>query len=540
MIIAFNSPGKSARPQQEWGKLMLKRINKTRAWIVLIVSILLAGTLFAPVASQALTREARNKGLLAAVKILIIDADLRVFGTCTGTYLGEGVIVTNWHCVGHTDLYGPDDTGLGLQHGDTYHPDGVVAIAPQTDPRQLPKPTYFARVQSGEPDLDIAVVKIFRMIDPKAQLPANIPIPAMGLANSDLVDIADPVYIFGYPAAGGELITFTGGEISGFEDQTGDGEVDSFKTDAPISPGNSGGLATNDDGDQIGIPTFATRADAGQGLGGIRFINLAVPYINQVIDIGDATPQPLPTGTIRPPTPQPTPSGNTNFGPITFGTEIEGNQLAGVGTEFDSGTEQIIAVFAYKNMRNGTKWGAVWKLNGQVAIDQRNDGVWDDGATGTTGVSINLDGGLPDGEYELELYVNNNLAQSGAFTIGDGSSPTPEPPPVNPGGEGVTLQGQIVDADTEEGIANAAILILKPGTTLDDISQDNLQSLTVAAALTDGEGFYITAPPIPAGDTYTVVVLANGYQARGFEDGLEISDDSPDLVNIDPIPLSKR
>jgi hypothetical protein len=214
--------------------------------------------------------------------------------------------------------------------------------------------------------------------------------------------------------------------------------------------------------------------------------------------------------------------------------------LAGVGTEFDSGTEQIIAVFAYKNMRNGTKWGAVWKLNGQVAIDQRNDGVWDDGATGTTGVSINLDGGLPDGEYELELYVNNNLAQSGAFTIGDGSSPTPEPPPVNPGGEGVTLQGQIVDADTEEGIANAAILILKPGTTLDDISQDNLQSLTVAAALTDGEGFYITAPPIPAGDTYTVVVLANGYQARGFEDGLEISDDSPDLVNIDPIPLSKR
>src|SRR5215203_3217293 len=224
---------------------MFKRISKTRAWIVLTVSILLLGTLFAPVQTHAITKEARNKGLLSAVKILIIDGDFKVFGTCTGTHLGDGVIVTNWHCVGHTDLYGPDDSGLGLQNGETYNPDGIVAIAPQTDPRQLPKPTYLARVMSGNPNIDIAVVKIFRMIDPKAELPTSIPIPAMRLADSSVVDIADPVHIFGYPAAGGDRITYTQGIISGYEDQDGDGEDDSFKTDAPISPGNSGGLATN-------------------------------------------------------------------------------------------------------------------------------------------------------------------------------------------------------------------------------------------------------------------------------------------------------
>ncbi len=519
---------------------MLRRINKTRAWIVLTVSILLLGALFAPLKTQAITKEARNKGLLAAVKILIIDADFKVLGTCTGTYLGDGVIVTNWHCVGHTDLYGPDDTGLGLKNGETYNPDGIVAIAPQTDPKQLPKPTYFARVQAGNPDVDVAVVKIFSMIDPKATLPANIPIPAMRLADSDQVDIGDPVFIFGYPAAGGDLITYTEGKISGFDDQTKDGTVDSFKTDAPISPGNSGGLATNDDGDQIGIPTFATHADIGQGLGGIRMINLAVPYIQQVIQLGDATPQPLPSETISPATPQPTPSGGDQIGPITFGTEIEGNQLEGVGTQFDSGTEQVIGVFAYQNMRNGTSWGPVWKYNGQVAIDQRSDGVWDSGTEGTNGVSISLDGGLPDGDYELDLYVNGSVAQTGTFTIGEGGQPAPQPPPVNPNSEGVTLQGQIVDADTGDGVPNAAILILKPGTSLDDITQNNLQSLTIAAGITDGGGFYITAPPIPAGDTYTVVVLADGYQARGFEGGLEISANSPDLLNVDAIPISKR
>jgi hypothetical protein len=362
----------------------------------------------------------------------------------------------------------------------------------------------------------------------------------MQLADSSGVDIADPVHIFGYPAAGGDRITYTQGIISGFEDQDGDGDDDSFKTDAPISPGNSGGLATNDNGDQIGIPTFATHVDSGQGLGGIRQINLAVPYINQVIQIGDATPQPLPSGTISPATPQPTPSGSNKFGTIAFGTEIEGGKLVGQGTEFDSGTKNIIAVFAYQNMRDGMKWGAVWKYNGQVAIDQRDEGVWDKGAKGVNGVTIGLDEGLPDGEYTLELYINSSIAQTGSFTIGDGGTPTPEPPPVDPGTEGVTLQGQIVDADTEDGVPNAALLILEPGTQLDDITQDNLQSLTIAAALTDSDGFYITAPPIPAGESYTVVVLANGYEARAFEDGLEISADSPDLINIDPIPISKR
>lgn len=519
---------------------MFKGITKTRVWIGLIASILLFGTLFAPVRTQALTKEQLNKGLLSAVKILIIDADLKVLGTCTGTHLGDGVIVTNWHCVGHTDLYGPDDTGMGLQNGDTYNPDGIVAIAPQTDPRQLPKPTYFARVMSGNPDIDVAVVKIFRMIDPKAELPTSIPIPAMQLADSEKVETGDLVHIFGYPAAGGDRITYTQGHISGFEDQTNDGEADSFTTDAPISPGNSGGLATNDDGDQIGIPTFATHADVGQGLGGIREINLAVPYINQVVQLGDATPQPFPTGTVSASTPQPTPAGTNVFGPVTFGTEVEGGKLTGQGTKFDSGIQQVIGVFAFQNMRNGMKWGVVWKYNGQVAIDQKNDGVWNAGVKGTNGVSISLDEGLPDGDYGLELYVNGKVVQTGAFTIGDGGEPTPEPPPVNPDGQGVTLQGQIVDADTEEGVENAAILVLQPGTKLDDVTQDNLESLTVAGALTDADGFYISAPPIPAGETYTVVILADGYQARGFEDGLELTADSADLINLDPIPISKR
>ncbi|HET9495173.1 MAG TPA: trypsin-like peptidase domain-containing protein [Chloroflexia bacterium] len=519
---------------------MYRITSRARSLIALAVGTLVMGVLFAPGQGRALEKQDLQKALLSTVKILVLDPDLEVLGTCSGTHLGDGVILTNWHCVGHTDLYGEDDTGLGLSHGDTYHPDGIVGIAPQKDPRQIPKPTYFAQVASGEADLDVAVVKIVSMIDPKADLPDAIPIPAMTITDSSKVEIGDPVYVFGYPGVGGQRITYTKGEISGYEDQTGDGEPDSFKTDASVNPGNSGGLATNDEGDQIGIPTFNSLSPSGgAGLSGLREVNLAVPYVNQALQLGNATPAPLPTGTVRPSTPGPTPGAGSNFGSIRFGTDFVDGELVDEGTEFESGTSQILGLFTFQNMRDGTKWGAVWYYDGQAVIDQRNAGVWRAGARGTNGVSLANEDGLPDGEYELELYISNKAVQRAGFTIGDGS-PNPTPQPPDPVDTGVTLKGQIVDVDTERGIENAVILILKPGVTVEDLTEDNLEENTAAFGITDSEGFYITAPPLERDQTYTVVVVADGYEARVFEDALTISEDDPELLEIEPIPMAQE
>jgi hypothetical protein len=104
----------------------------------------------------------------------------------------------------------------------------------------------------------------------------------------------------------------------------------------------------------------------------------------------------------------------------------------------------------------------------------------------------------------------------------------------------VTLKGQIVDADTQEGIPGAVVLLLKPGVSLNDLTNDNLEENTAAYGQADQDGYYITAPPVERGQTYTVVVAADGYQPGIFEDGLEIGDNDADLLDIDPIPLTAR
>jgi hypothetical protein len=401
---------------------------------------------------------------------------------------------------------------------------------------------------SGNPDIDVAVIRVFGMIDENTQLPNALPMAVMSLDDSDKVEVGDPVYVFGYPGAGGELLTYTEGKISGYEDQNTEDEfeTDSFKTDAAINPGNSGGLAVDDAGNQIGIPTFTS--SRGQGIGGLRQINLVVPYINQAMKLGGSEPittttsitgtTPATPGT-TPATPGETPIPNTPFGAITFGTGVSGGKLTGTGTQFAKGTAQVIGAFPFQNMRNGTKWGWIWNFNGKDVLDSRNTQTWDEGARGMTGVRIANEDGLPDGNYALKLYVNNALAQQGTFKVGTATGPPPKETP-QPQDEGVTLKGRIVDVDTEEGVAGGVIVVLKPGTTLDDFDNSKGDELVAAIGVADSDGYYLTAPGLERNQTYTVIVAGQGYDRRVFEDALELTDEDPALVEIDDLALQQR
>ena len=77
--------------------------------------------------------------------------------------------------------------------------------------------------------------------------------------------VGDHLSVLGYPAVGGETLTVTDGIISGFETDNG---YQFVKTSAKIDRGNSGGIAIEDSGCVLGIPTYID-ADANGSIGRI-------------------------------------------------------------------------------------------------------------------------------------------------------------------------------------------------------------------------------------------------------------------------------
>jgi len=77
--------------------------------------------------------------------------------------------------------------------------------------------------------------------------------------------VGDHLSVLGYPAVGGQTLTVTDGIISGFET---DGGFQFIKTSAKIDHGNSGGIAIEDSGCVLGIPTYI-EADANGSIGRI-------------------------------------------------------------------------------------------------------------------------------------------------------------------------------------------------------------------------------------------------------------------------------
>ncbi len=344
-------------------------VARYRWWMVLLVVLLVFGStssgmgLVQAQQESPLNDDEFTKAELATTQIFIVNPDGKPMGTCTGTFqTPDGIILTNFHCVGHTDLYGRDDSGMGLSHGDFYHPEALVVIAPTKSDKEVPKPTYVAQVQIANPNLDIAVIKIVGMLKEGQKLPSKLPIVPIVRADSDKVKARDFVGVLGYPGVGGPLLTYTEGQIAGFEDQDEDGGIDSFKTTANINPGNSGGLAVNQNGEQIGIPTYGVSEGASK-IDRIKMVNVAVPYIEAAI-------KGVKAGTVV----TETPGGGTPSTPGNSEEPVEDGVIL-KGTILDANTKKGIA-------------GAlIVMLNPDVTFDEFEESNFDESliaAAGTT------------------------------------------------------------------------------------------------------------------------------------------------------------
>lgn len=350
-----------------------------------------------------------------------VDASGNQLCSGSGTIVSsDGLILTNAHVVENA--------------GECAYDSLMVSLTERAD--AAPTPTYFADVVAFDPALDLAVVRVARDLDGAEVTPE---LAALPIGDSDAVGLGDRLRILGFPAIGGDTITFTEGSVSGFTAEAGIGERAWIKTDATIAGGNSGGTAVNDAGEIVAVPTQASAGDndvadcrvvqdtngdnvvddadtcipIGGFINGLRPVVLALDLIEQ-----GRTGAP-----IDPIVDEPSQADLDSvavFSPV-FSAEVVDDQPGEIVLVLPSAAPQVCGFFDYEGMTDGITWDALWTVNGEVNSEYSFVAdSWNGGDSGTWWVcAVAGEGGLVDGLYELSIYVEDSFQSSNTVHVGN-------------------------------------------------------------------------------------------------------------------------
>lgn len=509
-----------------------------------------------PSGGNGLSTKQRADLISATVQLLTMYPDGDGYSPLyvgSGTILSpDGYILTNAHVAKPSAFgYGEEDPAYMLV--------GLVE-----DESKAPVYSYAAEVVAADGYLDLALIHIFATADGDKVNSDDLNLPYVELGNSDDLHVGDHLSIFGFPTIGGNTITFTSGNFAGWTPQDQVGDRAWMKLDATIAGGNSGGLAANDTGQIVGVPTIAssgsdnditdcrpvqdTNGDGvldandtcipiGGFINGARPINLAKALI-LAANNGQEYASPFKIdgggggGGTEPG------SGSEQFGSVTWVTlDKKGNPDEEVDS-YPSGTEVIAGSFEFSGMTDGQSWGMLWYYEGEEAGQGFFE--WGDGEEGVMTVSFNNNDGssLPDGTYVVELYAGTGdeipLLSQGEVTIGGGGNA--QRPNKD---DGVQISGQIIDNDTQRGIKGAFFVVLNPGMTFDKWEKQNFPDSGIfTSAEADSRGNFVLPDLLERGVAYDILVAAEGYDAQIFE-GAEFTDSDASEQEY-TIPLTQQ
>jgi hypothetical protein len=217
---------------------------------------------------------------------------------------------------------------------------------------------------------------------------------------------------------------------------------------------------------------------------------------------------------------------------FTFAEDVDSDyNPIGATDTFDSGVSEVYAVYQYEGMEDDMAWSRTWYLDGEAVLSQ--DDTWDGGEHGNGWLNVYNNGGLPDGAYDLVVWVGGEEVQEGSFTIGQPGSTLP----AQPTGEGVWIEGRIVDAATGRGIQGATFVALLPGTTVSQFDANPSKDLFYASGQADAQGYFQLDRALERGERYSIIIGARGYK-RVTEDNLLVEEDSESPLELN-IELQK-
>jgi S1-C subfamily serine protease len=415
-------------------------------------------------------------------------------GWGSGTIISaDGLILTNAHVAKPT---APGFAVLKIDPTPRLDPaDLMVALV--EDDAQPAVPRYFASVVAADGYLDAALIRIDRTIDGAPLPPGTLNLPFAPMGDSDALAVGNNLTVLGFPGIGLDTISLSGGRVSGYLGDERIGTKAWIKTDAVVSQGNSGGLAANDAGELVGLPTRANPDDTG-GYSLVRPLALVRPMVDDALAGAPSLDSRYAIA-------------STGVEEFTFNTwtddvTAECAPITRLET-YATGTRQIIALFNYTGVADGedrvTQWSVDGELIGRV-LEQFPIGA---SAGGCAGPSISFDRGLPDGTYTVELFAGPTLRLVGSATTAVGVAATA------PNSEGAsTVSGRVVDVDSGQPIAGAVVFVLKPGTDPATWARSPDAAALVSYGQSGADGRF-ELPGLTSGVSYPVIVVADGYRA---------------------------
>jgi len=300
------------------------------------------------------------RSVVQIIALVDIDGEFVQGWWGSGTVVSEdGLILTNAHVVLSDRYYDVEDL--------------MVAITVAQD--LPPEPMFYADILQVDANLDLAVIKVRSDLNGGTPNFEALEIDPVPLGSSDALQLGDELIIIGYPSIGGETITLTRGEVSGFTAEEPYGNRAFIKTSATISGGNSGGLAATPQGEIIGVPT-----KLGSGDEEVEYVDcrrLADTNRDGTIDENDSC---VPTGgfinAIRPITLAQPLIDAAKAGEVAIEEEMGGEEEE----EFDpSGS----VIFSDDFSNNANDWpvgssenGGIDVVNGQLTIDVNVDSYY--------------------------------------------------------------------------------------------------------------------------------------------------------------------
>ncbi len=518
----------------------MKNVFKAGCLIAILIPLVtMAGS---ATGQEGLTLTLRQEIMRGAVDVVSCIRDggelVPVWGGSGTIISGNGLILTNAHVA--TDMF--DQVGLDGAPMDAL----IIALTTRED--RPPTPMYFAEVVAYDHQLDLALLQITTDLTGNPVDADDFNLTRVKMGDSDEVHLGDELYIFGYPTIGEGYITFTSGRVSGFETtELADGEVIRtwIRTDTTIAGGNSGGTGVNANGEIIGVPTQLGAAEArrivdtnGDGiidendtpvsigqLNELRPINL-VEYLTEEQEPPEDVDAHEPNETIQ-----------QASGPLESGKVYEAYIASEDDVDvyyIDVETTELIII----DLRN-INWRSDYDL---FLVDE--DGETLDYSWGTTNSEHIEYQPRTTGTYYVAVTTYGGYSLTEPYSLValfDGDEETPVVlPDDDEDADGVTVSGTIVSADTGRGIEGALFVVVQPDVTVEEFLQDFAEEQTFSYAATDREGRFVLRVPIPRGESFGVVLGAEGYMLQYENDWLLLDEDAPSQVDLGTFRLASQ